>query len=52
MTLEALDYAIARLIIKRRDAHGDLAEQERINIKLDNLYNLRFLMIQQMYRKN
>ena len=49
MTLEAINYAIARLIIVRREAHGDPAEQERINIKLNKLYNLKFIMLQQMY---
>lgn len=49
MTLEALEEAIKRLVIKRREAHGDPAEEERINIKLEKLYNLKFIMLQQMY---
>jgi len=49
MTLEAINYAIARLIIARREAYGNPAEQERINIKLDKLYNLKFIMLQQIY---
>lgn len=44
MTIEALTEAIARLIIKRREAHNNLEEQARINIKLTKLYNLKSLM--------
>ena len=36
MTLEALRQAIARLIIARAEAHGNEAEQARINAKLVN----------------
>ena len=49
MTLPALQEAIKRLIIQRGEAQGNPAEQERINIKLDKLYNLKFIMLQQMY---
>lgn len=47
MTLEALMEAIRRLIIKRREAHNNYAEQERINAKLDKLYNLKRVMLSQ-----
>lgn len=47
MTLEALKNAIARLIVARRDAHGNEAEQARINAKLDKLYNLKYTMLEQ-----
>ena len=47
MTYEALIEAIKRLIIKRAEAHGDFAEQDRINKKLDKLYNLKYIMLQQ-----
>ena len=48
MTLEALKNAIAKLIIARREAHGNEAEQARINTKLDKLYNLKYTMLEQM----
>ena len=41
MTIEALKQAIARLIIARAEAHGNKAEQERINAKLDKLYEIK-----------
>lgn len=47
MTLEALRNAIARLIVKRRNAHGNELEQSRINQKLDKLYDLQYLMLEQ-----
>lgn len=47
MTLEALQQAIARLIIARREAHGNEAEQARLNAKLDKLYNLKYTMLEQ-----
>lgn len=47
MTLEALTEAIKRLIIQRREAHGNDAEQDRISEKLTKLYDLKFLMLQQ-----
>ena len=47
MTLEALKNAIARLIIARAEAHGNQAEQARINAQLDNLYNLTYTMLAQ-----
>lgn len=47
MTLEAITYAIAKLIIKRRQAHNNIEEQERINVKLTKLYDLKHLMLAQ-----
>ena len=48
MTYEALMYAIANLITKRREAHGNPEEQARINAKLDKLYALKGVMLEQM----
>ena len=48
MTLEALQRKIAELIIARREAHGNEAEQARINVKLDKLYNLKYTILEQM----
>lgn len=48
MTLEALVNAIANLIIKRAEAHGDEAEQARINKKLNKLYDLKYIMLSQL----
>ena len=47
MTYEALTTAIANLIIKRREAHGNDAEQARINAKLDKLYAIKNTMLEQ-----
>ena len=47
MTLEALKNAIANLLVARREAHGNQAEQDRINAKLDKLYNLKYTMLEQ-----
>ena len=47
MTKQALEEAIKRLIIKRREAYRNYAEQERINQKLTKLYDLKWLMLQQ-----
>ena len=47
MTLEAISHAIGRLIIKRAEAHGNDAEQARINAKLDKLYEKKYLMLEQ-----
>lgn len=52
MTLEALRQAIANLIVARREAHGNEAEQARINTKLDKLYNLKYTMLEQMNKNN
>ncbi len=48
MTYEALMNAIRTLIFKRKQAHGNDAEQNRINAKLDKLYALRITMLDQM----
>lgn len=50
MTKQALEEAIRRLIIKRREAHNDYAEQERISQKLTKLYDLKWLMLEQESR--
>ena len=47
MTLKALQEAIRRLIIARAEAHGNEAEQARINTKLDKLYNLKYTLLEQ-----
>lgn len=47
MTFEALQNAIARLIVARREAHGNEVEQARINAKLEKLYNLKYTMLEQ-----
>lgn len=47
MTIEALKQAIARLIIARAEAHGNKAEQERINAKLGKLYELKRIALEQ-----
>lgn len=47
MTFEALKEAIRRLIIARAEAHGNEAEQARINAKLEKLYNLKYTMLEQ-----
>lgn len=47
MTFETLKEAIKRLIVKRAEAHGDQAEQERINTKLTKLYDLKAVMLSQ-----
>lgn len=50
MTLQALNEAIKRLIIARREAHGDSAEQDRLNAKLTKLYDLKELALTQERR--
>lgn len=52
MTFEALQQAIANLIVARREARGNEAEQARINTKLDKLYNLKYTMLEQMNKNN
>ena len=51
MTLEALKNAIAKLIVARREAHGNEAEQARINAKLEKLYNLKYTLLEQESQK-
>lgn len=48
MTEEALNEAIKRLIEKRRTASAE--EQARLNIKLDKLYDLKYIMLQQVHQ--
>ena len=50
MTLEALREAIIRLDAKRKQAHGNDAEQARITAKLEKLYEKKYLMLQQKGR--
>ena len=45
MTIEALRQAIARLITARAEAHGNKAEQARINAKLDKLYEIKTIAL-------
>lgn len=45
MTYEALMHAIRTLMIKRKQAHGNQTEQDRINAKLDKLYEKRKLIL-------
>lgn len=52
MTLDALYYAIERLLIKRWKTKENEEEQKRINKKLDKLYDIKYLMLEQMYRQN
>ena len=47
MTLEALKNAIAKLIVARREAHGNEAEQARITAKLEKLYALKYTLLEQ-----
>lgn len=47
MTLETLKNAIANLIIARAEAHGNEAEQARINDKLEKLYALKYTLLEQ-----
>ena len=51
MTLEALKNAIANLLVARREAHGNQAEQDRITAKLDKLYNLKYTLLEQESQK-
>ena len=47
MTYQALMLAIARLIVQRAEAHGNTAQQARINAKLDRRYALKATMFEQ-----
>lgn len=51
LTLEAINEAIKRLIIKRREAHGNEEEQSRINKKLDKLYDIKYIALGQETKK-
>ena len=48
MTEQSLIEGIKRLIIARRNANNQ--EQQRINAKLDKLYEIKYLMLQQKQR--
>ena len=47
MTLKALQDAIGRLLIARREADGNQVEQDRITAKLTKLYDLKYIMLEQ-----
>lgn len=47
MTIEFLKNAIARLIKKRAELHGQPGEQEKINKRLTKLYDLKYIALQQ-----
>ena len=47
MTLEALQNAIANLLVARREAHGNEAEQARITAKREKLYALKYTLLEQ-----
>ena len=51
MTIGAINEAIKRLIIKRREAHGNEEEQSRINKKLDKLYDIKYIALEQETKK-
>lgn len=51
MTIGAVNEAIKRLIIKRREAHGNEEEQHRINNKLTKLYNIKYIALEQETNK-
>ena len=51
MTIGAVNEAIKRLIIKRREAHGNEEEQSRINKKLDKLYDIKCIALEQETKK-
>lgn len=52
MTIDAVNEAIKRLVIKRRKAHGNQEEQQRINAKLDKLYDIKHIALVQEAEKN
>lgn len=35
---------VAKLIVKRREAHGNPEEQQRISVKLQKLYDIQWTM--------
>ena len=51
VTIGAVNEAIKRLIIKRREAHGNEEEQSRINKKLDKLYEIKYIALEQETKK-
>lgn len=52
MTIDAVNEAIKRLVIKRKEAHGNQEEQQRINAKLDKLYDIKHIALVQESEKN
>jgi hypothetical protein len=52
LTIGAINEAIKRLIIKRREAHGNEEEQRRINAKLEKLYDIKHIALVQEAEKN
>ena len=52
MTIDAVNEAIKRLVIKRREANGNQEEQQRINAKLDKLYDIKHIALVQEAEKN
>jgi hypothetical protein len=51
LTIGAINEAIKRLIIKRREAHGNEEEQRRISAKLEKLYNIKYIALEQETKK-
>jgi hypothetical protein len=51
LTIGAINEAIKRLIIKRREAHGNEKEQSRINEKLNKLYDIKYIALEQETKK-
>lgn len=51
MTLENLNFKIGQLIQQRAAAHGNEAEQARLNTKLDKLYEIKHTALVQKATK-
>lgn len=51
MTLENLNHKIGQLIQQRAAAHGNEAEQARLNKKLDKLYDVKHTALVQKANK-
>ena len=49
--IQSLTYAIARLIVARRNAQGNELKQIEISKKLEKLYDIKYLAIQQAVAK-
>lgn len=52
MTLQALNNAIGKLIMQRWSAYNNITEQDRINAKLDKLYNLKRILLEMEAKNN
>ena len=50
MTLEVLNETIRGLIVKRQEAHGDKEKQDKYNKMLTKLYEMKYLMLEQVNR--